>query len=90
MNIAGHRVPIFLMPQIDADDNVGEYIPDTEEIYIKDGLPKDLTEDTVLHELLHAISTVCLTPPNRLSEEQVNTVATQLRDTLKRNDILHQ
>jgi len=85
LNIAGHRVPVFLQKQLDGGENAGTWMPDTEEIYILQGMPEDLTEDTVLHEVIHAISTICMTPAARLSEEQVNTLATQLRDTMDRN-----
>ena len=41
--------------------------------------------DTMLHEVLHAIEQVALEGSDRLAERQVNTIATVLVDTLRRN-----
>ncbi len=87
LQIAGHTVPVFVMDSLPSE-NLGEYIPEINEIYIKNHLTKDYAQDTILHEVIHAISTICMPTDDRLDEEQVNTLATQLRDVLRRNPLL--
>lgn len=44
--------------------------------------------DTLLHEVIHAISTLALTGDDRLEENQVSVLSTALVDVLNRNPVL--
>lgn len=78
---------MFVIDELPCDE-IGEFQPATMEIYLQRELPKDLMGDTLFHEILHVVSTICLPSDQRLEELQVNTLATQLRDTINRNPVL--
>lgn len=77
------------MPAFNDEDHAGEFNPGAMTIHILKGMGRDQTEDTLLHEIIHAISSICMKSTKELTEVQVDLLATQLRDTLTRNPELH-
>lgn len=70
---------------------VGAWYNSDREIYLAEFLTEPAVYlDALLHELIHAISDIGLAPDDRLTERQVNLVASVLADTLGRNPQLVQ
>ena len=67
------------------DDELGEFDPDTQKISVKTGQPLEQEQDTVLHELVHAISHET---DISMTERQVRPLATTLLGMLKDNPAL--
>lgn len=87
VRISGYPVPVFLTKKFQDPDITGQYVQVLDEIYVIDD--KNMSQarytDTVLHEVLHAVSHIALSAKDRLNERQVNTVATVLADTFRRS-----
>jgi hypothetical protein len=66
-----------------ADDQVGECDPDKQQILVRDGAPLESEQDTLLHELLHALDEAT---DAKMKETQVKKMATALLAVLKDND----
>lgn len=67
-------------------DAVGYWDPETHEIAVRLPAPSGPAEaDRMLHEHIHAISSVHLPAEVRLNELQVNTLSTALIDLFARN-----
>jgi hypothetical protein len=65
-----------------ADDQVGECDPDKQQILVRDGAPLESEQDTLLHEVLHALDEAV---DAKLKETQVKKIATALLAVLKDN-----
>jgi hypothetical protein len=63
-------------------DLVGECDSDRQEIRVRDGQPLEQEQDTLLHELIHAIDEAV---DSKLKESQVKRIATGLLAVLKEN-----
>ena len=83
--IGGYPIRVFsasLLP----DDTQGLWYPEAHEIYVLEDSPSAMGyADRLLHEVLHAISTLLMIEEDRLTERQTNTISTALLDTLARN-----
>jgi hypothetical protein len=91
VSILGYPVRIFRIPGFQEEGQLGACYGETLEIYLKSPLSSTTEEaDTLLHEVVHAISRVGLPPSARLNEEQVTLLSTILTDTLKRNPKLRE
>ncbi len=67
-------------------DTVGYFIPKSQKILIKKGLPKELTEQTILHETLHGIFLGLGEYELGENEKLVQSLATTLYQLFKEND----
>jgi hypothetical protein len=67
------------------DDLNGECDTDKQQILVRDGQPLESEQDTLLHEVLHAVEEAV---DARLKETQVKKVATALLAVLKDNPSL--
>lgn len=69
---------------------VGQFDADTYELLVAGdrNLGKFAEAETMLHEVFHAISAVCLHPDKDLTEDQVLHMAFGLANALKRNPAL--
>ena len=86
VSVCGYPINIFLVSEFDNPLQLGEYDSDFHEIYLLRHYHTDAEKhDSLLHEVMHAISRIALTADDRLSERQINTFSTVLHDTLKRN-----
>ena len=74
----------YLTDQLDADLN-GECDCDKQLIRIREGQPLEAEQDTVLHELIHAIDEAV---DSRMTESQVKRLATGLLAVFKENQRL--
>ena len=74
----------YLTYQLDADLN-GECDCDKQLIRIREGQPLEAEQDTVLHELIHAIDEAV---DSRMTESQVKRLATGLLAVFKENQRL--
>lgn len=84
--VAGQPVHFFTITKFPDPEQVGEWDDDHHEIYVKSPAPSAQAEiDRLLHEVVHAISSVAMGPEDRLTERQVNTLGLTLGDTLMRN-----
>lgn len=86
LDVLGYKIPCFT-----AELGLwGLYETMTRKLYLHHTIPGGpLAEaDTLLHEVIHAIENVALEGSDRLAERQVNTLATVLIDTLRRNQWL--
>ena len=64
------------------DGDLGELDPDKQRITVRHGQPLEQEQDTVLHEVFHAIDHEL---DSRMSEKQVRMLATGLLGVLKDN-----
>lgn len=87
ITVSGYPVPVFLTKIFQEPEATGEYVQVLDEIYITadPNLSKQRLGDTMLHESLHAMSYIGLSPKDRLSERQVNSLATIFMETLRRS-----
>lgn len=85
--IAGYPIHVFNCTEITGHlDKVGLYAFEPGEIYIKVPYgPPETQQDTLLHEIIHAVSDTILPQKLQLSEAQVSPLSTALMDTLRRN-----
>ena len=72
---------LWLTDELDSSLN-GECDSDGQEIKVRDGLPVEQLQDTLLHEVIHAIDEAM---DARMSESQVKKLATGLLAVLKDN-----
>lgn len=68
-----------------SEDQVGECDPDKQTILIRDGAPLESEQDTLLHEVLHALDEAT---DAKLKETQIKKIATALLAVLKDNSSL--
>lgn len=68
-----------------AEDELGELDPDKQQITIKKGQPLETEQDTLLHEICHALDNELAL---KLSEKQVRGIATGILAVLKDNKTL--
>ena len=91
VKVLGYPVDVFSVKSISPDDSqVGLFDPTNFEIYVREGLNKQAEFDTLLHEIVHAISAIGVPPDSRLSENQTTLLATNLADVMIRNTELKQ
>lgn len=84
--LSSYKVPVYVSKEAIEGDAVGYWDEECHEIAVRLPAPSDAAEaDRMIHEHIHAISTLLLPPDGRLSELQVNTVSTALVDLLMRN-----
>ena len=84
VTVSGYPVGVFHAPHLSEADNVGEY--DNQEIHLRSDTPGGVVyADRLLHEAIHAISSIAMSSEDRLTERQVNALSTVLVDTLPRN-----
>lgn len=72
----------FKVTNVVADDLMGECDTDTQTLAIRDGQPLESEQDTLLHEVLHAIDEAM---GLKMKEAQVKGVATGLLAVMKDN-----
>jgi hypothetical protein len=85
-SISGYAIPLYRQKGMLEGDAVGLWDPETHEIAVTLPAPSPVAEaDRVLHEYLHAASTIVLPPELRLNEYQVNAISTCIVDMLARN-----
>lgn len=86
VQILSHPVHIFRTQDIDDEGNQGEFHIDKHEIYVQPDPPSSTSDaDRMLHEILHAMSTIGLEEEDRLNETQVNTLSLMLTDFIAKN-----
>lgn len=89
--LSSYKIPVFSSKENIEGDAVGYWDEECHEIAVRLPAPSDAAEaDRMIHEHLHAISTLLLPPDARLTELQVNTVSTALVDLLIRNGDLRE
>jgi len=83
VKVLGKRITISYLSGAPLDDGLnGECDVDKQQILIRDGQPLESEQDTVLHELLHAVDEAM---GLKLKESQVKGAATGLLAVLKDN-----
>jgi len=91
IRVLGKRLSIKYVPEGDAllcdnpedtEPGIGRFSPANQLIVIQDGQPLGMEQDTVLHEVLHAVETAMSLPVN---EEIVEKFATCLLAVIKDN-----
>ncbi len=83
VKVLGKRITISYLTSAPLDDGLnGECDVDKQQILVRDGQPLESEQDTVLHELLHAIDEAM---GLRMKESQVKGAATGLLAVLKDN-----
>lgn len=94
LEVLGYPVNVFSVKEFNAPNTMGESTQDVTEpyeIYLLEKLPSATAEaDTMLHEVLHIVNSVCLGQEAALTEPQINMLATVLVDTVRRNPALKQ
>lgn len=75
----------FKVTNIVPDELLGECDTDTQTLAIRDGQPLESEQDTILHEVLHAVDEAM---GLKLKEAQVKGIATGLLAVLKDNPAL--
>lgn len=90
ITLLGYTVKVFRIRAFETDGQVGAYDQETHEIYVKEGLSEQEDADTLLHEVVHAVSRIALPPDLRLTENQVTILSTVLADTFTRNPKLRE
>ena len=85
IDILGYKYKVTLSDDIKRRGREGECDPETEVITISSSLSGRAFAETLLHEILHAITVIGLDEENRLTELQVNYLAAMLIEVLRRN-----
>lgn len=82
--ILSYLVHVFRDERVNG--TVGQWYNDGKEIYLHGVIDDPVAAtDVLLHEIIHAISDIGLSPEDRLSERQVNLLSSVLVDSLHRN-----
>ncbi len=69
-------------------DTIGLFLPQGQKILIKNSLPKEIKEQTVLHEVLHAVLWGLGEYELEENEKLVQSLATSLYQLSKENDFI--
>jgi hypothetical protein len=91
MEILSKKVKIVVEENLDALDQeedttaIGMWMFDDHTIHLKQGLEMDVAEETLFHEMVHAVENELFLG---LSERKVSALSAVLYDTLKRNGLL--
>ena len=85
LTIGGYPIRVFSAPVL-PEEAQSLWHPDDQEIYVLSESSSSVgAVDRLLHEVLHAISTLMLVEEDHLTERQTNTMSTAFVDTLVRN-----
>ena len=88
IDILGYNYTVLLDADITRRGREGECDPEKEIIRVSAHLTSRGFAETLLHEILHAITVIGLDEGNRLTELQVNYLAAMLIEVLRRNPSL--
>jgi len=82
LKIGGHIYKVSLVGPDDLDKDCGECNVSKLEIKIKNNMPQSATEETLIHEALHAINL-------GLEERDVQFISMAIYQVLKDNKLIH-
>lgn len=85
LDILGYKFKVLFDPEIQRRGRDGECDIEGEIIRIGVNLTARNLADTLLHEILHAITEIGLDSDNKLNELQINYVGAMLTEVLRRN-----
>lgn len=87
VRVIGKTYDIHYKTTMEEEDDLGEFDPALQKITIKKGQPLETEQDTLLHEVMHAVDSELNL---NLSEKQVRGLATGILAVLKDNPKFYQ